>query len=50
MTLPMHLGMISYQLGRPLKWNHRKELFKNDEAANQKLWRPYRKEWNLIGA
>ncbi len=50
MTLPMHLGMISYQLGRPLKWNHRKEVFRNDNEANEKLWRPYRKEWNLIGA
>lgn len=50
MTMPMHLGLISYQLGRPLEWNHRKELFHKDEEANELLWRPYRDKWNLIGA
>jgi predicted dehydrogenase len=50
MTLPMHLVMASYRLGRPLKWNAKKELFKGDDEANNLLWRPYRNEWNLIGA
>lgn len=50
MTLPMHLAMISYRLGRPLAWHAKKEQFKGDEEANALLWRPYRKEWNLIGA
>lgn len=50
MTMPMHLGLISYQLGRQLEWNHRKELFHKDEEANELLWRPYRDKWNLIGA
>lgn len=50
MTMPMHIGLISYQLGRPLEWNHRKELFQRDDEANSFLWRPYRDKWNLIGA
>ncbi|ERM80699.1 hypothetical protein P872_21400 [Rhodonellum psychrophilum GCM71 = DSM 17998] len=50
MTMPMHLGLISFQLGRPLEWNHRKELFQKDDEANGLLWRPYRDKWNLIGA
>ncbi|TVP44059.1 MAG: gfo/Idh/MocA family oxidoreductase [Mongoliibacter sp.] len=49
MTMPMYLAMISYRLQRPLKWNTKKELFRRDEEANEMLFRPYRKEWNLIG-
>jgi predicted dehydrogenase len=48
MTLPMHLGLISYRLKRELHWNHRKEQFKHDSEANALLWREYRKGWNLI--
>jgi predicted dehydrogenase len=48
MTLPMHLALISYRLGRPLKWNAKKEEFKGDEEANSYLSREYRKEWNFI--
>jgi predicted dehydrogenase len=48
MTLPMHLGLISYRLGRPLKWNHKKEKFKNDNQANNYLFREFRKPWDLV--
>jgi predicted dehydrogenase len=48
MTLPMHLGLISYRLGRDLQWNSKKEKFKGDKAANELLSREYRKEWNLV--
>ncbi len=50
MTQPMHLAMISYKLGRPLRWNARKSNFRNDAEADSLLWRPYREKWNLIGA
>lgn len=48
MTMPMHLGLISYRLGRELHWNPKKEKFKGDKEANRYLFRPYRKEWDLI--
>ena len=48
MTLPMHLGLISYRLGRELHWNARKEKFRHDPEANSYLWREYRKGWDLI--
>ena len=48
MTLPMHLALASYRLGRPLQWNAKKEEFVGDEEANALLSRPYRKEWNFI--
>ncbi|SIN66275.1 Gfo/Idh/MocA family protein [Algoriphagus halophilus] len=50
MTMPMHLALISFKLKEELKWNAKKELFKNHSAANQMLFRPYREKWNLIGA
>jgi predicted dehydrogenase len=50
MTMPMHLALISYRLEEPLNWNAKKEQFKNNPAANDLLWRPYREKWNLIGA
>ncbi|WP_268034453.1 Gfo/Idh/MocA family protein [Algoriphagus sp. PAP.12] len=49
MVMPMHLAMISYKLQEELKWNAKKEEFKNNDAANQLLFRPYRDKWNLIG-
>jgi predicted dehydrogenase len=48
MTLPMHLGLIAYQLGRKLEWNSKKEKFVEDKEANNYLSRQYRKEWNLV--
>jgi predicted dehydrogenase len=48
MTLPMHLGLLSYQLNRKLEWNSKKEKFRHDKAANSLLHREYRKKWNLI--
>jgi predicted dehydrogenase len=49
MTLPMHLGLISWRLqGRELKWNAQKEKFIGDKEANSFLNRKYRKGWNWI--
>ncbi|HEY1055756.1 MAG TPA: gfo/Idh/MocA family oxidoreductase, partial [Emticicia sp.] len=48
MTMPMHLGLISYRLGRELQWNAKKEKFRHDKEANALLSREYRKEWDLI--
>jgi predicted dehydrogenase len=48
MTMPMHLGLIAYRLKRDLRWDYKKELFKNDAEANALLWREYRTGWNLI--
>lgn len=48
MTIPMHLGIISYRLGRKLNWNSNKEKFIDDSEANQLLHREYRKKWNLL--
>jgi predicted dehydrogenase len=48
MTLPMHLGLISYRLNRELEWNSKKERFVDDKEANQFLHREYRKKWDLL--
>ena len=48
MTMPMHLGLISYRLGQPLEWNAHKEKFRHNSDANAMLSREYRKEWDLI--
>ena len=48
MTLPMHLGLISWRLGRPLRWNARREKFRGDAEANRLLSRKYRKDWDWI--
>lgn len=48
LTLPMHLGIISYRLGRKLNWNSKKEKFVDDDEANKLLHREYRKQWNLL--
>lgn len=47
MTLPMHLGLISYRLGRELQWDEEKELFVGDQEANALLSRIPRKKWDL---
>ena len=49
MTLPMHLALISWRLGRKLNWDAERELFINDQEANSMLSRKPREEWNLIG-
>ncbi len=36
-----NVGNIAYQLGRPLKWNPKKEKFKNDDEANSLLTRKH---------
>ncbi|MGI9547820.1 MAG: Gfo/Idh/MocA family protein, partial [Flavobacteriaceae bacterium] len=48
MTLPMHLGLISWQLNRKLEWNAQKEKFIGDKEANAMLARKPRKKWNLV--
>lgn len=49
MTLPMHLGLISYRLlGRKLQWDEKKELFINDNEANSMLSRKPREKWSLV--
>jgi predicted dehydrogenase len=48
MTLPMHLGLISYRLGRKLSWKSEKEKFDDDKEANRLLHREYRKKWDLL--
>jgi hypothetical protein len=50
MTKPMHVGLISWKLGRPLVWNYKKNEFKEDTEANDLLFRPYRDGYNWIGA
>ena len=49
MTLPMHLALISWRLGRKLDWDPDKEEFIGDAEANVMRSRPYRQKWNLIG-
>jgi predicted dehydrogenase len=48
MTLPMHLAIISWRLGRKLEWNAEKEKFSDDKEANDLLSRKYRKKWDLV--
>lgn len=48
MTLPMHLALISWRLGRKLEWDESKEKFKGDSEANELLSRKYRKNWDLV--
>lgn len=48
MTLPMHLGLISWKLGETLKWNPVTEKFIDNKEANKLLGRKARKAWRLI--
>ena len=48
MTLPMHLALISWRLGRKLEWDAKKETFIGDKDANGFVSRIYRKAWDLI--
>ena len=47
MTVPMHLGLISWRLKRKLNWDAQAERIIGDEAANRLLSRPYRPPWKL---
>jgi len=42
-----HLGNIAYKLGRPLKWDPKREVFVGDAGANRLLSRPMRSPWHL---
>ena len=48
MTLPMHLALTSWRVGRKLEWDASKEKFKGDAEANEFLSRKYRKNWDLM--
>jgi predicted dehydrogenase len=39
------LGMLSYKLGRSVRWDGNKELIEGDDEANALLKRAYRGEW-----
>lgn len=41
------LGYISMKLNHKLTWNPEEEIFRDDEAANRMLSRPYRSPWKL---
>ena len=42
-----HLGIIAYNLNRPLKWDPEKEEFPGDEEANRFLDRAKREPWQI---
>jgi predicted dehydrogenase len=42
-----HLGNIAYKLGRPLKWDPKREVFVADAEANRLLSRPMRSPWHI---
>ena len=46
-TTLSHLGNISYLLGRPVRWDPKKQLIPGDDVANRMLSRPYRAPWCL---
>ena len=48
MTLPMHLALISWRLGRKLNWDALKESFVDDKEADAFLSRKKRKGWDLM--
>lgn len=48
MTLPMHLALISWRLGRKLNWDENTETFINDNEANSMLSRTPREKWKLV--
>ena len=47
MTAPMFFGRISLLVGRPLRWDAKKEQFVGDDEANRLLSRVYRAPWKL---
>jgi predicted dehydrogenase len=48
MTLPMHLGLISWRLNRPLAWDEKLETFVGDDEADRLLARVGREKWKLV--
>jgi predicted dehydrogenase len=42
-----HLGNIAYELGRPLRWDPKKEAFVNDPQAQRMVYREMRSPWHL---
>ena len=42
-----NIGNIAYQIKRPLKWDPKKEKFKDDAEANALLGRPMLNEWAI---
>ena len=47
---PGHLGYVSHELGRRLRWNAKSEQVINDQEANELLHaQAYRKPWTLEG-
>ena len=42
-----NLGNIAFETNRPLKWNPKKETFKNDKQANELLGRKLKQEWDI---
>ena len=42
-----HLGNIAYKLGRPLKWDPKREAIIGDSDASRLLSRPMRSPWHL---
>ncbi|HQX48748.1 MAG TPA: gfo/Idh/MocA family oxidoreductase, partial [Planctomycetaceae bacterium] len=42
-----HAGNIAMRLKRKLQWDPEKEIFVNDDEANQMLRRPYREPWQI---
>ncbi|HET8547495.1 MAG TPA: Gfo/Idh/MocA family oxidoreductase [Bryobacteraceae bacterium] len=43
------IGNIALQTGQKLQWNAQRERFTNNDAANERLWRRYRRPWQLPG-
>ncbi|MEP7322401.1 MAG: Gfo/Idh/MocA family oxidoreductase [Saprospiraceae bacterium] len=43
-----NIGNIAYELKRPLKWNPKKEMFKEDLEANLLLGRKMNAEWGIV--
>jgi predicted dehydrogenase len=48
MTLPMHLALASWRVGRTLTWDSEKEKVIGDKEATALLSRKYRKKWDLV--
>jgi len=42
-----NISNIAYWLGRPLDWDPKKEMFKNDAEANAMLKPMFREGWSL---
>lgn len=45
LSATLHMGLISMDLGRELKFDPQSERFLNDEQANQRLYRTLREDW-----